>query len=122
MWGHGRSYSTPQGPRAAYLKQYLTRRSQWFFAYTQAGADHVMANGFPATRLSVLNNTIDTDSLRRDLEAVSDDDVDAFSSRHRLTPGRTALFLGGVDKAKGVDFLLGSARLPRNCCRASSFS
>jgi glycosyltransferase involved in cell wall biosynthesis len=110
MWGHGRSYSTPQGPRAADLKQYLTRRSQWFFAYTQAGADHVIANGFPATRVSVLNNTIDTDSLRHDLDAVSEDNVDAFVRRHGLTPGRTALFLGGVDEAKGIDFLLESAR------------
>lgn len=110
MWGHGRSYSTPQGPRAAALKQFLTRRSQWFFAYTQGGADHVIANGFPATRVSVLNNTIDTDSLRHDLEAVSDHDVDVFSRRYGLTPGRTALFLGGVDKAKGIDFLLESAR------------
>lgn len=111
MWGHGRSYSTPQGPRAAALKQFLTRRSQWFFAYTQAGADHVMANGFPATRVSVLNNTIDTVSLASDLKAVSDDDVDSFSRRHGLTSGRTALFLGGVDTAKGIDFLLQSARL-----------
>jgi len=111
MWGHGRSYSTPQGPRASDLKQYLTRRSQWFFAYTQAGADHVISNGFPATRVSVLNNTIDTDSLRRDLQAISDDDVEAFSRRHGLAPGRTALFLGGVDRAKGIDFLLESAHL-----------
>lgn len=110
MWGHGRSYSTPQGPRAAALKQFLTRRSKWFFAYTQGGADHVIANGFPATRVSVLNNTIDTDSLRQDLEAVSGHDVDAFSLRLGLTPGRTALFLGGVDKAKGIAFLLESAR------------
>ena len=110
MWGHGRSYSTPQGPRAAALKQFLTRRSQWFFAYTQGGADHVIANGFPANRVSVLNNTIDTDSLRHDLKVVSDHDVDGFSRRHGLTPGRTALFLGGVDKAKGIDFLLESAQ------------
>ena len=110
MWGHGRSYSTPQTPFAADFKQFLTRRSQWFFAYTQAGADHVIANGFPATRVSVLNNTIDTDCLRHDLNSVSNHDVGAFARRHGLTPGRTALFLGGVDEAKGIDFLLESAR------------
>ena len=93
-----------------HLKQYLTRRSQWFFAYTQAGADHVIANGFPATRVSVLNNTIDTDSLRRDLDTISDDNVDAFSRRHGLTHGRTALFIGGVDRAKGIEYLLESAQ------------
>lgn len=109
MWGHGRSYSTPQGPTAAAVKQFLTRRGQWFFAYTQAGADHVIAHGFPCTRVTVLNNTIDTDALAADLSRVSDDDVAAFQRHHGLTPGRTALFLGGVDRAKGIDFLLESA-------------
>ena len=52
--------------------------------------------------------------------SISDDDVDAFSRRHGLTPGRTALFLGGVDKAKGIDFLFESAQRPRRRCRASS--
>jgi glycosyltransferase involved in cell wall biosynthesis len=109
MWGHGRSYSTPQGPALAAAKQFLTRRCDWFFAYTQGGADHVIAHGFPAARVSVLNNTIDTAALRRDLDSVSDDDVAAFSRHQGLTPGRTALFLGGVDSAKGIDFLLESA-------------
>jgi glycosyltransferase involved in cell wall biosynthesis len=109
MWGHGRSYSTPQGPALAATKQFLTRRCDWFFAYSQAGADHVISHGFPAARVSVLNNTIDTAALRRDLDSVSDEDAAAFSRQQGLTPGRTALFLGGVDNAKGIDFLLESA-------------
>jgi glycosyltransferase involved in cell wall biosynthesis len=42
--------------------------------------------------------------------SITSGDVEAFQSRYGLTPGRTALFLGGVDKAKGIDFLLESAR------------
>lgn len=111
MWGHGRSYSTPQGPAATALKQFLTRRGQWFFAYTQAGADHAAAHGFPRTRISVLHNTIDDQALRADLNAIGTDAVDSFQRRLHLYPGRTALFMGGVDSAKGIDFLLESARL-----------
>lgn len=110
MWGHGRSYSTPQGPMAAALKQALTRRGDWFFAYTRAGADHVVKHGFPRTRVSVVNNTIDTEALAADLARVNTHDLEAFERQHGLTPGRTALFLGGVDAAKGIDFLLESAR------------
>lgn len=109
MWGHGRSYSTPQGPAAAALKQFLTRRGQWFFAYTPAGAEHVVSHGFPPARVSVLNNTIDTDALVADLARVTADDTAAFQRRLGLTPGRTALFLGGLDHHKGIDFLLESA-------------
>jgi len=111
MWGHGRAYSTPQGAVASALKQFLPRRAQWFFAYTQAGADHAAAHGFPPTRISVLYNTIDDHSLRADLDAIRQDAVQSFQRRLHLHPGRTALFLGGVDRAKGIDFLLESARI-----------
>ena len=36
VWGHGRSYSSEQGRAAAALKQFVTRRAQWAFIYTQA--------------------------------------------------------------------------------------
>lgn len=111
MWGHGRSFSTPQSTAAAMLKQGLTRRADWFFAHTQSGADHVVAHGFPRTRVSVLRNTIDTERLRADLEAVDPGGLEAFRRHHDLAPGRTALFLGGVDERKGIGFLLESARI-----------
>jgi glycosyltransferase involved in cell wall biosynthesis len=110
LWGHGRSFSSPQGPALAGLKQFLTRRASWFFAYTQAGADHVVDHGFPSTRITVLNNTIDTEDLAFHLDSLTQSDVDAFRAAHGLTPGRTALFIGGVDDAKGINFLMEAAR------------
>jgi len=111
MWGHGRSYSSNQGASGAALKQWLTRRGDWFFAHTQSGADHVVARGFPRARVSVLNNTIDTERLRADLDAVDPLELEGFCGENTLTPGRTALFLGGVDKRKGIDFLLESSKI-----------
>ena len=110
-WGHGRSYSSRQSAPVAVLKQWLTRRGDWFFAYTQGGADHVVRHGFPRTRVSVLNNTIDSERLRAELDAVSPGELDGFRREHALTPGRTVLFLGGVDEKKGIGFLLESARI-----------
>lgn len=109
MWGHGRTYSVSQPAPIASFKQWLTRRAEWFFAYTEAGARHVVERGYPADRVTVVTNTIDTDGLRRDLRAVDDVDIEAFVRAQGLTPGRTALFLGGVDAAKGIDFLLAAA-------------
>lgn len=113
MWGQGRTFSTAQGTASRGLKEWLTRRSDWFFAYTQEGADYVSDHGFPTSRVTVLNNTIDTASLRKDLDEVSDQAVEAFRRDHQLVPGETGLFLGGVDPAKGIDFLLASARWVR---------
>lgn len=111
MWGHGRSYSTQQSAPSAALKQWLTRRGDWFFAHTQSGADHVTRHGFPRARVSVLNNTIDTEQLQADLDAIDPRELDDFRREHALTPGRTTLFLGGVDEKKGIGFLLESARI-----------
>ncbi len=110
MWGHGRSFSTPQSRAAAAAKSRLTLRAEWFFAYTPAGAEHVIDHGFPSERVTVLNNTMDTEALSADLDGVTEADVARFRALHGLVPGRTALFVGGVDDAKGIDFLLEAAQ------------
>lgn len=109
LWGQGRAFSTPQGRMGSLLKQWVTRRSDWFFAYTQEGADYVVQHGVPPNRVTVLNNTVDTEQLRRDLDNVSDAQVEDFGQQHSLVAGKTALFLGGVDATKGIEFLLDAA-------------
>ncbi len=110
MWGQGRTYSTKQNALAGKLKQLLTRRADWFFAYTRLGAEYVVAQGFPPDRTTVLWNSIDTTALQADLDAVSTEELASFRSAHGLTKGNTALFLGGIDERKGMNFLLESAR------------
>lgn len=110
MWGQGRTFSTSQGALARRLKDVLTRRSDWFFAYTQEGADYVQALGFDGSRITVLLNSTDTAALRSDLQAVTDEQLAQFRSRHDLVPGATAVFLGGVDESKGISFLVEASR------------
>lgn len=110
MWGQGRSFSTRQSRLAAAAKKRLTRASDWFFAYTDEGARHVIRFGFPSERVTVVQNSTDTEVLRTEIQGVSDAEVKAFRAVHGLTMGRTALFLGGVDASKGIGFLVESAR------------
>lgn len=110
MWGQGRSYSTPQATMARRLKMTLTRCCDWFFAYTQEGADYVVAQGVDRSRITVLLNSTDTAALRADLQSVTDDQLARFQARHGLVTGFTGLFLGGVDESKGIGFLVAAAR------------
>lgn len=110
MWGHGKSYSTSQSPLEAELKQWLTRRADWFFAYTTGGADYVVARGFPRNRTTVLWNSTDTRTLQMDLAGISRQEAGEYCQRWGLMQGKTALFLGGLDDRKGIPFLLESAR------------
>jgi len=110
MWGQGRSYSTRQNAVAGHLKQVLTRRADWFFSYTNRGADYVVAHGFPSDRVTVLCNTTDTAALQASIDAVSAEELDSFRAAYDLAQGYTGLFLGGLDERKGVNFLLKSVR------------
>lgn len=109
FWGHGRTYSLPHSPLREWLKRRVTRRGDWFFAYTDGAAQDVAHGGYPCDRISVLRNTIDAEALREDLAHVDDGELHDLRTSLRLTPGRTGLFLGGVDSAKGIDFLVASA-------------
>ena len=109
LWGHGRTYSTQQGVLTAKFKDWITNQSDWFFAYTQEGADYLESHGYDRARISVLNNTLDTEELLGYLNEVSTDDVESFRREHSLVEGRTAVFMGGVDAVKGINFLLDSA-------------
>jgi glycosyltransferase involved in cell wall biosynthesis len=115
FWGHGRTYTKDVSPLEEALKHWLTRRAAWFFGYTQRGVDAVVEHGFPRDRTTVLNNTIDTGALRADLSAVSDSEVADFSRHHDLR-GSTALYLGGLDTYKRIQFLLDSAMIAHKQC------
>jgi glycosyltransferase involved in cell wall biosynthesis len=108
LWGQGRAFSQPQGVAASAAMRFFTNRADWFFAYTNEGARHVVDGGFPVNRVTEVWNTIDTVKLQRELKHVDESSLTAFRRRHGLCLGQTGLFLGGVDEAKGMDFLLSS--------------
>lgn len=110
MWGQGRSYSTSQSKAEAAVKQWLTRKSDWFFSYTQAGADHVTENGFPLDRITVLHNSTDTRALQLELTKITPSELLKFREMHNLHLGKTAVYIGGLDDRKGIRFLLEAAQ------------
>lgn len=110
FWGQGRTFSTRQSPPVARLKDWVTKQSDWFFSYTQSGADHLVEHGYAPNRITVLNNTIDVNALLSSLGSLRQAEIDEFRQRHGLRPGLTGLFMGGVDSAKGIDWLLTAAQ------------
>ncbi|POH60831.1 MULTISPECIES: glycosyltransferase family 4 protein [Cryobacterium] len=105
FWGHGRTFTVRVSRSQEHLKQWLTRRGRWFFAYTDGGAKAVVAAGFPSDRVTVVQNSIDTTVLKRSIDDIRAEDISAFNNSHDLK-GKTALFVGGLDGSKRIQFLL----------------
>lgn len=110
FWGHGRTYTKRHSRLEERVKDALTRRGRWFFAYTEGGAQEVMSKGFDHRRVTVVNNTLDTAELAQAAGLAADP-----QSRRRtaelldVDPELTCLFVGGLDASKRLPFLLEAA-------------
>lgn len=108
LWGHGKTYGSIPGPFREAAKWSITSRAHWFFAYTPEGAAAVAAHRFPTDRITVLNNSVDTEVLASDIDEVSPHELTDFCQRRSLTT-RTALFIGALEPYKRLDFLIRAA-------------
>jgi glycosyltransferase involved in cell wall biosynthesis len=111
LWGHGRNYVSAQTRIENRIKRLLTLRASWFFAYTPGGAEAVVASGFPPQRVTVVQNSIDTSSLRKLVSAVTVDERTELESVMNVSPGTTCLFVGALDSSKRLDFLFAACRI-----------
>ncbi len=111
FWGHGTTFSADErNVLGESLKRRMTRRAHWWFAYTEQVADIVASGGFPRGRISVVRNSTDTRSLRRQVDAVERADVDRLAHDLGIGGAHVALFLGTLRPEKGLEFLLDAAR------------
>lgn len=119
FWGHGRNFQSnaPEGWRERWKRRNLTA-VDWWFAYTQMSADIVAEAGYPAERITVLNNAIDNSLFSADLASVSDSEVAALRATVGAEPGAPlGLYCGSLYPDKRLELLLEAcdkivARLP----------
>jgi glycosyltransferase involved in cell wall biosynthesis len=107
FWGHGANLQRhTASPLSEFAKARYSKIPSWWFAYTDGSRDRVTALGYPANRVTVVQNATDTVGLRKSVENVSTDDVETFAATHDLTNGRVGLFLGSLYEDKRLDFLV----------------
>lgn len=116
LWGHGVNLQADHRllTRAAErVKQHSTRAAHWFFAYTEGVARTVRAMGFPAARITVVQNAIDTEALRGWYAGAAEDEVDRLRCEIGVRGRHVGLYLGALYPGKRIGFLLESARRTR---------
>lgn len=107
-WGHGRNFQSnaPTGLRERWKKQILTS-VDWWFAYTELSAGIVRKAGFPAERITVLNNAIDNRDFHADLSSVSEAEVAALRASIGAANGAVVgLYCGSLYPDKRLDLMI----------------
>lgn len=111
FFGHGRNLQSarPQGLRERF-KRATAKRADWWFAYTRLSAQIVADAGFPAERITVVDNSVDTATLR----AAIDEERRSPPAERRAAlglpgSGPLALCLGSLHAGRGIERLLAVA-------------
>jgi L-malate glycosyltransferase len=106
FWGHGRSFAVDPTSPAERAKASISRRAHWWFAYTSRSADIVTDLGFDASRITVVNNSIDTTALKSQIAAVDHARLTLLREELGVGPGPIGLFLGTLRSDKGLLVLI----------------
>lgn len=98
FWGHGKLYSAaPESRLASGVKRWVSRHCDWWFAYTQRSANVVRDEiGFPAERITVVNNAVDTNALTNALRNITTEQKIALKETLGIQSDHIAIFVGGM--------------------------
>lgn len=113
LWGHGANLQGDRDSLRERFKARVARRADWWLAYTDMSRDLVRALGFPAERITVLDNSVDTTELRGQFEAVTPAAQAQLRTELGLGGGPVGLFLGSLYAEKRIEFLLEAAQAIR---------
>jgi len=113
FWGHGRC------ARANAVFEWYKRRTlnwvDWWFAYTRNTAEYLTAHGVPPSKITNIQNSIDTDGLRADLSSISEGELDRARKGLGIGPdARVGVFCGTLHDLKCIPLLLDAAKLIRS--------
>jgi len=110
LWGHGQNLDAhAASPTAERLKRWLADQSDWWFCYTEGTARLVESFGVDRRKMTVVQNTTDTASLRRARWALRPEEVAAFRAELGIGEGPVAVSIGSIYPTKRPEFLLEAA-------------
>jgi len=109
FWGHGKNYQAAEHHRLSeWLKKRMIALLHWWFAYTPGVARMIEASGFPAERITVLYNSIDTKSLRDARDNISSAELEAARLEIGINSDNVCIYVDGMYPEKRIQFLLES--------------
>jgi glycosyltransferase involved in cell wall biosynthesis len=107
FWGHAFNHQGNSGSINERFKRLLATKVHWWFTYTKETARYLVELGFPAARITVIENAVDTSAFALEVSSV-DSEVIAEVRRRLNFPvdACVAVFCGSLYADKQLDFLV----------------
>lgn len=112
LWGHGRNFQSLNQPSPrTELKGWLATLPDWWFSYTNLSTSVLASLPYPQSRITTLNNSLDTERLKQNRNAFTQQKADKLRRQLNLPSHNVAVFAGGLHQFKRIPFLIESALL-----------
>jgi L-malate glycosyltransferase len=112
FWGPGRNRQEGQMRLSEWYRRTTLNWVSWWFAYTQGTASYLIANGVPKSRITAVDNALDTTEIRKRIRSFSLEDRTALRKRLRIPMSApVGVFCGTLGKIKSLPFLIESAKM-----------
>lgn len=106
VWGHGRNMQIKQNSLRNRFKNLFLNSCDVYFAYTKGVKDFLVDNGFPAKKVVVVQNAIETSELRKCYLDTSNEEVEELKAGFGISGTNVGIFCGGMYAEKRIDFML----------------
>jgi glycosyltransferase involved in cell wall biosynthesis len=113
-WGHGKNFQAKRGRGVnECLKRRLIGNVDWWFAYSDLTANILKAERYPETRISVVRNSIDTETMIADCKSIAAEELIEVKRNLGIESDNICVYCGGMYSDKKLDFLIDACFLIR---------
>jgi L-malate glycosyltransferase len=106
FWGHGANLQDDTNSAKNRFRYFFLNQSDYWFAYTNGVKNFLIEKGVNNRKITVVDNAIDTLSLKQQYDNLSMSEVDNLKTEMGINGNNVAIYCGGIYKEKRVDFLI----------------
>jgi L-malate glycosyltransferase len=112
FWGVGRNRQGDQLRLSEWYRRKTLNWVSWWFAYTKGTARYLVASGVPSSKITAVDNAVDTSEIREYVRHLSVEDRAALRGRLGISlSAPVGIFCGALDKIKSIPFLFESCKM-----------
>lgn len=113
LWGHGENLQKESPDWRDSFKRITANKADWWLGYTDMSVPLIKKSGFPENRITVLNNTIDTQEFQSHINFVDEFTIEGIRNKYNIYGVNIGIFIGSLYEEKRLDFLIDSSLLIR---------
>ena len=109
LWGHGANLQGNQSSLRERFKRIVAKRADWWLAYTDMSVPLIARAGYPHSRITVLNNSVDTAEMVAMRNKVTPAVLAQLEIELDICGDSVGIFVGSLYNDKRVGFMLEAA-------------